>query len=190
MESNIPKDQQKIVELLQKAGQVEVTYPAKLLEKRRAAFLGLVAGVTAGSLAHEGIFRGLKHIKLPAKDAFIQLVLGTALITELAVSAYVFRDTIRDFFKKDTPTPAMIIPANIDTVTPAFVDSPEAPTETLVPTATYIITTAPQTTPEPDPVSTQLSTPVPTDNPTDVPDGTPGKHLGQTPKPPDQQATP
>jgi len=183
VESNIPKDQQKLVELLQKVGQSEVAYPAELLEKRRKAFLGLVAGLTAGTLVHQGIAKGFKNIKLPAKDALIQLILGTTLIAEIAISAYVFRDKIRDFLKKDTPTPAIVIPAN---VTPVFVDSPEAPTETPIPTATNIITTVPQNTPEPGPVSTEPLLP----SPTDIPDGTPGKHLGQTPGPPGQQTTP
>ena len=136
MELNLTDGQQKIIDLLQKTGALEAAYPIDLLEKRRKTFLSLVAGLSAGAFAQEGLTRGLKNIKLPAKDVLIQIMLGTALVVEIAVSAYVFRDEVKGFFRKDAPTPAIIAPVRIDTATPAFVELIEVPTETPVPTIT------------------------------------------------------
>lgn len=167
MEDKDPAEMQHVVDLLQKLGKVEVHYPVDLLAQRQAEFLNSVSAVQTAGSAGAGVVAS-------AKETLLHFVLGAVIVGELAVGAYITRDLWLPLFQNESAviesneTVEMFPAANEDIPAEAI------PTETVSATPTFMLTGTPQG------ASSSDLTPVP-------PSGTdhPGKHLGQTPGPPE-----
>lgn len=149
-----PQDEE-IIQHLKALSQTSAEYPANSLKKRRKSFRKearglLIAVPLAGFLKSPLSFL----TQVPAKT--LEFVLVGVLLAEVGLSAYVFRDQIRDWLSTETSTPVILQ----STWTPQ-------PTQTETPTPT-------QTATLPVPTSTQKTPPT-----------NQGFHFGQTktPKP-------
>lgn len=174
MEQNNPAELQEVVDLLQKLGKVEVHYPMDLLAHRQAAFLVKVSAAREAAGASAALANG--GLTASAKGTLLQFALGAVLVGELVIGAYLVRDLWLPWFQgESTPIESNEIvepfPVMEETVTP---------TETATPTETEFVTPVLETTPIPENASPLAPTPVPPSE-TDHP----GKHLGQTPGPPE-----
>lgn len=174
MEQNSPAELQQVVGLLQKLGKVEVNYPMDLLAHRQAAFLDKVSAAREPVGANAALGSG--GLTASAKGTLLHFALGAVLVGELAIGVYLVRDLWLPWFQ-DEPTP---IASNEIVETLPIMEETEMPTETVVPTETEFITPVLGITPIPENASPPDPTPVPPSG-TDIP----GRHLGQTPGPPE-----
>lgn len=175
MEQNSPAELQQVVSLLQKLGKVEVNYPMDLLAYRQAAFLNKVSAIQA-HVEGPGTATAKGGITASAKGTLLHVVLGAVLVGELAIGAHLVQDLWMPWFQGESTS---IESNEIADIFP-IMEETEMPTETAVPTETEFITPVLGITPIPENASPPDLTPA-------LPSGTnhPGKHLGQTPGPPE-----
>ena len=172
MESKYPADLQNIVTLLQKLGSVEVKYPVELLTLRRIAFLDKVSAVKVNFHIKGG--KGQGGLPSSGAEMLLQTFLVIILVAEIAIGAYVLRDKWLPLLMHSTPTPAHSLPLPTNAFAP--ITTPLAsPTETAIPTMIVVPTNIIA------PTDSNLNPVVPEN----TPKGNPGKHLGQTPGPPE-----
>lgn len=155
MTNKVPLQDEELIRRLGKLKDAGAGYPADLLEKRRAFFRNAVMGLTL-PIPAAGIIKGLVHFLTHITWGTMKGILIGAIVVELGLSAYLFRDEIKDWLTSETATPAVTFPSR-------------TPRPTLTSTATPTPTLT---------ASTTMTTPKP--HPTD-----PGHHYGQTqtPKP-------
>lgn len=156
MTNNRSSQDEEIIRRLESLKNDGREYPPDLLEKRRNSYnkatRGLIVGVPAG-----GILKGLLHSLPHTGEAILKTVLISALVVEAGVSAYVFRNEIRDWL--------------VGTEAPTVVVSPYVIQPTITSTATFTPTSTPTET-------ATLLEPTKKPHPTDQ-----GLHLGQTKTP-------
>ena len=180
MEPKYPADLQNVVTLLEKLGKVEAKYPVELLAQRRVAFLDKVSAVKVNVHLKGG--KGQGGLPSSGAEMLLQSFLVIILVAEIAIGAYVLRDKWLPLLRHSTPTPAHSVPLPTSAFAP--ITTPLAsptilPTGTIVPTIIVV------------PIETNIPNIQPTDSnpnlvvPEKTKKGNPGKHLGQTPEPPE-----
>ena len=166
-----------IVNLLGQLKSARSEYPAELKSRRRALFLGSIAG---------GMLPGAaSHVKLPhgaeaPLSAGMKVAIGVlttaaiAVTASLGVLAYQNRAILADRLFGRTPNSVYSGPIPASTSLLAPMDSPtSSPVPELTPSTTATVTPDPDDTPA-------ANTTIPNNGPAD---NNPGRHLGQTPHP-------
>ena len=179
MEPKYPADLQNVVTLLQKLSRVEAKYPIELLAQRRVAFLDKVSAVKVNPRIKTGKAHGGSHGGVPpaASQLLLQSFLVIILVAEIAIGAYVLRDKWLPLFRHPTPIPLPTYP--LFQPTSAF--APVISTASAIPTGTAF----PSATLVPGKIiapTDSVLNPVVPETPQKE---KPGKHLGQTPGPPE-----
>jgi hypothetical protein len=194
MDPKLSAELHKIVDLLGKLGQANGSYPFHLLSQRRTEFMTKVAEIRAMN-AHSGngSSGGNGLAAASAKETLIQGLLVTVLVAEIAVGAYVLRDSWLPLLTRNaTPTAVHIAPAPQNTAAIFVPVEEEIPTEITTGTVSPVPPQIPVTGEESaaPPTAAPAATAVPAATEVVAPTK-PGLHLGQTPgapgSPPDRQ---
>lgn len=127
-----PQDEE-IIRQLKGLDRSAPVYPANTFEKRRASFReaanGLILGVPSVGFL-KGRFNFLSHLSARTLEA---VLIGT-LVVEAGISAYVFRDPIRDWFMAESSTPVIL--QSTGTPRPTQTETP-TPTPTMTGTLAF-----------------------------------------------------
>ena len=193
-------EEKDIVELLEKLKNRGGTYPRKMLASRRHSYLSQVASIGAGlGFAAVGVKAAAKTAKsgttsahlplMPTLSAstLVEAILVTAIVVQVGIVAYNYRDRLANFFTGISATPTIVefMPTSqIESSAPEIVPALSAtPMLTPSPTGTLSITVTVATTEPPIGETGEEGLSIVDVTATATPKDDNGNHYGQTPNP-------